>query len=497
MPSKNIDICCIYSIEDYATLRAPLIDPLQIPFGISYVATILKNNGYNVDLLVLTHDSDLEVVMTDYAKENYPFLFCLTSVASEFPFICKVCKIIKKRFPSTYIAVGGSHTSLFPDYSIKQPHIDCVCIGEGELAMLALASSIKQNVRITSINNLWIKDKLSGVVEKNKTANFLEDLDSLPFIDRQMWQPWISNINSPYSILVGRGCPYRCSYCSNHKLSGVADGRYLRYRSPDNVIAEIKYILISNPSAESIYFEVETLGFDHKYDEDFLKKLRFYNFSLRKPLSFGCNLTLTKEISQSEALLEKFKAANFKFLNIGLESGSERIRREVLNRPYYSNESIIRFCASAKKFNIEIHMYVLLGIPGENYLDFKETIDCVRKCDPGKVSLSIYYPYPGTTLYDAVRKKKYLKTDIAEVRLERKLPRLDLPDFSKKEIIKDYILFPYFVFKGNTPLYKISLLVIKNLLNTNYKLNRIYRLLTENIFFRKKKLKLIRLFFGD
>jgi len=142
-------------------------------------------------------------------------------------------------------------------------------------------------------------------------------------------------------------------------------------------------------------------------------------------------------------------------------------------------------------------MYVLLGIPGENYLDFKETIDCVRKCDPGKVSLSIYYPYPGTTLYDAVRKKKYLKTDIAEVRLERKLPRLDLPDFSKKEIIKDYILFPYFVFKGNTPLYKISLLVIKNLLNTNYKLNRIYRLLTENIFFRKKKLKLIRLFFGD
>ena len=211
-----MNICCIYSQEAFTTVDKPLSSPAQIPFGISYITTIFKERDYDVGLMVLTPNSNIDKMIRNYIKEKKPSLFCLTAVSSQFPFICSVAKQIKLIDPSIYVVLGGHHATLNPEHAIRSQYIDCICVGEGELAIIELASKLKNGERIREINNLWIKDKSTNEIEKNKTNSFIEDLDSLPMIDRNIWKPWIEDNNRMHSVLVGRGCPNRCTYCSNH-----------------------------------------------------------------------------------------------------------------------------------------------------------------------------------------------------------------------------------------------------------------------------------------
>ena len=90
--------------------------------------------------------------------------------------------------------------------------MDAICVGEGDQAVIELASHLESNhAAPTGINNLWIKNKESGSIEKCQRNSFNEDLDNLPHIDRTMWWPWIVAPNEEVAILVGRGCPYKCT----------------------------------------------------------------------------------------------------------------------------------------------------------------------------------------------------------------------------------------------------------------------------------------------
>ena len=137
-------------------------------------------------------------------------------------------------------------------------------------------------------------------------------------------------------------------------------------------------------------------------------------------------------------------------MNIGLESGSERIRREVLRRPNYSNKSIIKFCRQARDYSIEVCMYVLMGIPGETHADFKETIKVARDCRISSFYLNIYYPYPGTELHRMAEENGYIsKETVVSERIESKLR---LPGFSQKQIKREYLFFYYKMFHGRKPI---------------------------------------------
>jgi radical SAM superfamily enzyme YgiQ (UPF0313 family) len=64
------------------------------------------------------------------------------------------------------------------------------------------------------IPNLYIKHGTR--IERNEPRPFMEDIDGLPFPDREMWAPRLANPLSRPSRLAGRGCPYQCTYCCNH-----------------------------------------------------------------------------------------------------------------------------------------------------------------------------------------------------------------------------------------------------------------------------------------
>jgi radical SAM superfamily enzyme YgiQ (UPF0313 family) len=310
-----------------------------------------------------------------------------------------------------------------------------------------------------------------------------------------MWDEWVVDKNRLFSVLVGRGCPFNCTYCSNHALAKISPGKYVRFRSPENVITELHEIVTHYPAVRTIHLEVETLGANLEYAYALCNQLEGFNADRPTPVNFSVNFAVTKNvINDHENLLKALKRANVDYINIGLESGSERVRTKILRRPRYSNEEIVAFSRAAALHGIDINLFVLMGIPGETVADFKDTIACVRQCDPQYVYLSVFYPFPGTDLYRKAKEMKIFDDDIVDPVAERRKASLDLPGFSKKQIQREYYLFPYYAFRGKKPLYKIIASIIRGYIYAQPGLNALYMRLVHHHMLKRLHVKLLGAF---
>jgi len=449
----------VYTREFPQSPIKPLVDFTAIQFGISYISSYLKKHGHETRLLILTRESNFSIIdrsLKDFGSQ----LICFTAVASEYLFIEKIGKYVKELYPDKFLLIGGVHVSLVPEESMLDT-FNALCIGEGEEASLELVKQLEQGVSPSGIPNLWIKNDRE--IEKNPPRDFIADLDSFPFADRQMWIEWIDMERSPKVpyLLLGRGCPFNCTYCCNHALRKLAGGTYVRLRSPQKIVEEIEEIVKQFPMVKEIYFEIETFGANLKWAYELCSKLEEFNAKRTLRLAFGVNLRVTPKVIENEELFAVLKKSNFSYLNIGLESGSERVRREILKR-HYSNEDIIKAVFLAKKHKLDVVFYNLIGIPTETISDFNETVKMNRKCLPLWNYLSIFYPYPGTDLFKLCDKKGILPESLLASGKERVKASLDLPDFSRKQIQKAFIWFNYYVYRGNKPILELA----KNVLSS-------------------------------
>lgn len=477
-PVKEMNITFIYSVQEAESLYKPLRSQEQIQFGISYISSMLKEHGYKTKLVVLSRAFGMRnnrKILDRHIKSFGPQLICFTAVSSEYGFIASIAKYLKGRHSGIYFLIGGAHVSLNPE-GILQDDFDALCIGEGEYPALELVNCLERKRRPSAIPNLWIKD--GERIEKNSPRAFLKDLDSLPYPDREMWQEWImEKPDSMHAVLLSRGCPFECTYCSNHALKRLADGSYVRLRSHESIIGELKGIAESFPDSRNIYLETETFYIDKRWAIELCSKLKDFNMSLDKPLTFGVNLRITTDVDY-ERLFEACEKSSFRFINIGLESGSERVRREILKRDYL-NSNIIRTVNQAKKYNLKVCFYNMIGIPGEKIDDFKETLKMNRLCLPDWVMTSIFYPYPGTDLHSLCLSQGLINK-ISDAAIERTTAVLDLPGFSSAEIQKSYEWFCYDVYKGHKPGIKLLLVVFITKLRRWPKLFQIYQALARS-----------------
>jgi len=274
---------------------------------------------------------------------------------------------------STPIIWGGIHPTICPEESIQ--HTDMICLGEGEFPILDLANSLAEGEDITAIPNLWVNKR--GEVFKNDFRP-LNDLDSLPFPDLTeenkyyiFSQPF--NVKM-YSIMTSRGCPFNCTFCCNSILREIytGKGRYVRRRSIDNVISELLMAKESYNIAEVI-IQDDIFVDDPKWLYPFLEE-----YKKKISLPFACFLH-SRFIS--EPLVKSLKDAGLYTADLGIQTGSEKIRRDVYHRRQ-SNEEIVR---SANILNREIAMAydIIIDNPFETKEDLTETIN-----------LLLHFPHP-------------------------------------------------------------------------------------------------------
>jgi radical SAM superfamily enzyme YgiQ (UPF0313 family) len=454
---------------------------------LSYISAVLKQAGHQTRLAILSrmlkevNQKRLDKIINEFK----PGLICLSAVSTEYPFIAEQAKYIKAKYPDVFLIVGGAHISLNPD-KILDDSFDALCIGEGEFPTLELVAQLEAGQTPANIPNLWFKR--SDGIDKNSPRPFIADLDVLPFPDRAMWSEWIEEgAESRYSVLLARGCPFNCTYCCNHALRKLTDGRYVRFRSPANILAEIKDIAESLSGKKEIYLEVETFGADQTWALELFAGLKNLNQTLPEPIAYGANIRITPGFDFSE-LFAACQAANFRFINIGLESGSDRVRREILKR-YYSNDDIIKTVKLARQYGLQVALFNMVGLPTETPAEFEETIKVNRDCQPDWHMTSIFYPYPGTDLYVLCQEMNLLPPTVFKS-TERVASVLDMPQFTKKQVQKYFVWFDWYVYKGYKPWYKLLLKVLATKLRTKPKLHYLYRNITKSNFVKKIKNKL-------
>ena len=463
----------IYSLEDVQGLLKPLQSWSTIQLGISYISSVLKAEGHQTQLVVLGSNNrwqDNIKLLSTYMGEFDPQLVCLTSVASQYPFIKKISSVIKSQWPDKYLILGGAHATLNPSEVINN-FFDSICIGEGEYPILELCRQLETKTIPHGIANLWIKSP-SGSIEMNSSRPFLQDIDSLPFPDRIMWTPWMKEQpETELSVLLGRGCPYECTYCCNHALKKVATGNYVRFRSPENILKEIAYLHSTYPAQSKIFFEVESIALNKAWLMEFCDQLEAFNATIDSFISYRSNFRISPQ-SKDEKIFSALKKANFSRINIGLESGSTRVRKEILNRNY-SNEDFLEITSMARNAGLQFSVFNMIGLPGETYDEHMETVSLNRQCQPDKHYTGIFFPYPGTELYDMCVREGFIKTP-PNHRLERSRAVMDYPHFSKYQIQKAFTWFNYHVYKGHRSLLWILMMTIIVKIRSHIVLNLLF-----------------------
>ena len=405
-----------------------------ISTGLACISGYFKknNNNHNIKLFDFTwgaKSEDLYKIINTFK----PKLIGITLSTLDFDFCKELIRTIR-RISDSIIVLGGAHPTVAPEECIK--YADIVCIGEGEKAFKELIEKINNNEDFSKILNLWVK-KGDNII-KNDLCNLIEDLDNLEF-DRELFDIHKYNKARNYTIDVfaGRGCPYNCSSCINHYQQKLyqGKGKYVRIRSPENLINEIK-VLRKKYRIDKISFPDDTFTINKKW---LIKFCELYRKEINIP--FVCNARVE---NINDDVCKALKKANCYALKIGVESGSVNIRKNVLRR-FMSTAQLINAFKLCKKYGLKTQSYNMIGMPYETKNDIYKTISLNRLIEPNELAITIWQPFPGTELFNLVKEKGWITDRKIEDYYSGSIMNYD--HISAKEIkkIRDYFAFNVYI----------------------------------------------------
>lgn len=363
--------------------------------GVGYLASSLLQAGHEVELAHITRRLNqqefAEVLRTKLGPGNGQIV-AFSATTNMFRFVEEWSGWAKKYF-DVFTVAGGIHPTLSPAESIACASLDAICVGEGEAPLVELADAISGNKPIDNIANIW--SKTNGRLVRNDIRPLVADLDSLPFPNRSLFDYANLDLESTGrgTFMAGRGCPYRCTYCCNDALVEVYGDRkkYVRFRSPANVIEEIDAVLSQFPFIRTIHFDDDILPLRPAWFEEFAS---LYKKKIGIP--FDCNMRPNLVNEQVTSLL---KDAGCVKVALGIESGDDEIRNKVLKRGL-SRERMINACELLKSAGILVYSYNMVGLPFEGPKEMLETIKLNAEIGFDESQVSIFEPFPGTKLYD-------------------------------------------------------------------------------------------------
>ncbi|MBQ4123157.1 B12-binding domain-containing radical SAM protein [bacterium] len=363
--------------------------------GIRYLANYLLKNGFEPTICFVktspTNPSSISKKEKELLKElieKNDFLFIGLSILSSYTLseVIKVNNMIREHY-NIPVVWGGVYPSLMPEDCAK--YCDILIKGEGELALLELANTIRNGQDWKNIQNVCYYDE-NGNYHENKLRPLVENLDEIgyPLIsDKHMYliegnkifneDPQL-NSNFPqnwesYELTTTRGCPFGCSYCSSSKIREIykGNGKFFRFRSVDNVIKELTEAIEKNPNIKEIRFWDEVFTTNKEWIEEFSKKYK-EKIGLRF-VTWGHPLLIEKET------MEMLVDAGLRRIIVGFQSGSPHVRNEIFKRPE-SNEQIIEASKILSSFpELEVYYDLIICHILENISELKETFDLCMK----------------------------------------------------------------------------------------------------------------------
>jgi anaerobic magnesium-protoporphyrin IX monomethyl ester cyclase len=442
------------------------------PIGLAYLGASLKAQGHEVEILDCQTGKKKSIPLPSelsYLKDFYPFndqspfklytgyyhfgmewkeigqkikdskadIFGISSSFTPYHIeTVEIARIIKEWDRKKIVVMGGAHVSCDPEGVLGSSFVDYVVLGEGEVRFPLLLEQIGKD-KLKNIEKIdGIGYHKDGEIQINPLQNFIRDLDFLPHPARELLDPdrYKMRKNRSTMIITSRGCPHGCAYCSAHHVMGSS----FRTRNPEAILKE----MLECQKQYGIHaFDIEDDNFT--FDQERAKRLMSLvveNFGEGKiELSAMNGISFA---SLDEELLKLMKRAGFRTINLSFVSADpamkERTRRP---KPRVEFDKILE---QAERVGLNVIAYAILGMPGQTIEEMVDTFIYLM----GKnvlIGPSIYYPTPGTPLFEKCQRDGILAPHLCQWRSSafpietKEFSRLDLLTFFRLARVINFI----------------------------------------------------------
>jgi len=368
--------------------------------GIAFLTPILKKHNYEVRILQVTEEISKKEFQNKI-KELNPSIVGFSSTSHQFKYLIKYSKAIENL--KVLQIAGGVHPTIDPKGTLLRASVKGACIGEGEIPINNLLKNIEDKKDIFNTPGFYWN--VNGKIKKNPVPQFITDLSTLDFPDYSIFEKKdLVNKRGIINMILSRGCPFNCTYCCNKVKKDIysSDKNYFRLPSVKYSIEFLEKIIKDNPNIKRIDLEDDNLITNKPW---FLKFAKEYKKRIKIPYTvLGRFENINYEIARA---LKKSGCIEF---CVGIESGSESLRKNLLNR-HYSNKLVIKKIKIIKKMRIKIYSFNIVGFPFETEKQMEETLKLNQKIKPFFGVCFFFYPYKGTKLYKLCEEKGLLKSE--------------------------------------------------------------------------------------
>ena len=390
-----------------------LYTQMGLGHGLASLSAVLREAGHETRLVNL--NENLPPVPTD--EEVYrgilewrPGLVGFSCLTQQYRAAVELVRYLRRRAAEDGallppIVVGGIHPTMVPREVMADGVWDLVGVGECEDALRELVRRLDAGEPYEDLANFltWrggVRPEAvdDGAIVHNPVGEF-SDLERLPPPDYELFdtERIVAKKQGWFGLLTSRGCPYRCTYCLNHKIIDryraelgrpVPRLNFFRFRPPELVIEEMRGVLARYPGVRTFILDDDlfTQNVDHA-----LAVCAAYEAS-----GIGLPFVVNSHVKQLDPrVAEALARAGCRILKLGIESGSVRVRKEVLKRNM-SDADILGTVEAAEHHGLHTSGFVMVGLPGESRAERLETVDLLARSGIGRFRTSLFYPFPGT-----------------------------------------------------------------------------------------------------
>ncbi len=364
----------------------------------AYLAAVLEKSGNEVTLIdcpALGIDHDL---LGAKIAAFEPDVVGITSVTATINSALAAAHVSKETRPNAKVVLGGPHATFAYEQILSEyQDVDIVVRGEGEQTLTELVNQLATSGDLKAVSGIVFKNK--NKITRTPDRPLIKNLDVLPRPSYQYFPlekyRFFGKLVLP--IMTSRGCPFHCAYCISCRMAG----QQYRIRSPKNVVDELEWLRDVH-KADAFTFYDDAFTYDKERVIEICDEMRARNITL----PWDCQ---SRVDHISREVLVKMREANCQLIFFGIESGSQEILNAVhKGTTVAQNERAIKM---AKEVGLPVSIALIVGYPGETMQTLKLTLDFIQKMDPDMLYLCFATPFPGTELYDLVKKLGWKMSD--------------------------------------------------------------------------------------
>ncbi len=388
-------ILLIYPYPLFDRSKAYEEDISTAPIGMYYVAAVLKEKGYDVEVFNWfdIHRTPEKIAAT--IREKRPNIIGFTIFNANRWGGIEIAGIAKQIDRNIKIVFGGVAATFLWEHFLRHfPEVDFVVLGEGEYTFLNLVQLIEKAdyKHLAGIDGIAFRK--GGKITKTQPARLINNLDELPIPAKYF---------TYQHVVSSRGCPGKCTFCGSPRFWK----HRVRFRSAENFVRELE--ILNTKGVAFFYVSDDTFTAKPERVIDICKKI------LEKGLVISW-FAISRVDHVNEDMLCWMRKAGCIQISYGVESGSEKIRK-LLGKPL-KTKHIKKAFALTYTYGLLARAYFIYGSPGETEETIEETIDLIKEIKPFICIPYILEIYPGTGLYHDYQRKCHFTDDIWLKRIE-------------------------------------------------------------------------------